>query len=138
MNLVLSLACDDARVRPDGKLDLSGIFNELSAPGFPAAHEKMTVVFVMEWPHDASGTIQLRADLVDDDDQKVLTIQGHTEVQPRPAGHAPAQTRLIMPIDKVVFPHAGRYTFQLRAGDHTVRAFSLFVGERKNPQDDRG
>src|SRR5687767_13323643 len=43
MNLILALACDEAHIRDDGKLDVTGIFNELGAPGFPAAHDHMTV-----------------------------------------------------------------------------------------------
>src|SRR5690606_12060583 len=66
MQLILALACDDARVRPDGKLDITGIFNELSAPGFPAAQERMTVVFVIQWDRHESGRMPLRADLVDE------------------------------------------------------------------------
>ena len=131
MELLLALACDGAHVREDGKLDIQGVFNELQAAGFPAAQEKMTVVFVMEWPAEVEGRIQLRADLVDTDDRKVLTIQGHTDVRPRPDERAPAQTRLIMPLERVVFPHAGRYRFRLTAGDATVDAFSLFVGEHE-------
>ena len=132
MELLLALACDQADVRPDGKLDIQGVFNELQAPGFPAAQEHMTVVFVMEWPESATGRVQLRADLVDDDDQKVLSIQGHTDVRPRTSGRAPAQTRLIMPLDQVVFPHPGRYTFRLNADDHRIDAFSLFVADASN------
>jgi len=132
MNLILSLACDDARVHPNGKMDVIGIFNELYAPGFPATQDRLTVVFVVEWDRTESGRIPLRADLMDEADQMVLTIQGHTDVDPRGADRAPAQTRLILPIEELVFPHAGRYHFRLRAGDKEVRALSLFVGERAN------
>lgn len=90
----------------------------------------MTVVFVVEWDRSTSGRIPLRADLVDEDGQKTFTIQGHTEVDSRPADRAPAQTRLIMPLENVVFPKAGRYHFELRFGDEERRALSLFVGQR--------
>lgn len=127
MQLTLSIACDDARTRPDGKLDITGIFNELSAEGFPAMQDRMTVVFTLEWAHEESGEIPLRADLKDDDGQVVLTIEGATEVDRRPRDRPPAQTRLILPLERVVFPHAGRYTFELTAGQDTVRALSLYV-----------
>jgi hypothetical protein len=52
MILRLSAVCESAHERPDGRLDLSGIFNDLSAPGFPAMQERMTVVFVVEWEPD--------------------------------------------------------------------------------------
>lgn len=130
MELILAVACDDARVRPDGKLDISGVFNELYAPGFPAKQDRMTVVFIVEWDRSESGRIPLRADLVDETGQKSFTIQGHTDVEPRPADRAPAQTRLVMPLEDVVFPKPGRYHFELRFGNEVKRALYLFVGQR--------
>lgn len=129
MKLVLSLACEHADVRPDGKVDVTGIFNELSAPGFPASQDQMTVVFVVEWADGESGKQQLRAELMDETGQTVLTIKGHTLVEPRAAGAGLAHTRLIMPLEDVVFPQAGRYRFRLTAGGETSDAFSLYLHE---------
>ena len=130
MELILALACDDARVRPDGKLDILGVFNELSAPGFPAAQERMTVVFVLQWDRHESGRIPLRADLVDEAGRVLLTIQGHTDVDTREHGRAPAQTRIVLPLQDVVFPAPGSYRFELHAGNTALHAFSLFVSQR--------
>lgn len=130
MELILSVACDDARTRPDGKLDLVGVFNELNAPGFPAAQERMTVVFVLEWARGETGRKPFRADLVDADGRKVLTIEGHTDVDARTEDQPPAQTRLIMPLQNVVFPHAGRYHFQVDVEGEVHRALSVHVAER--------
>lgn len=129
MNLVLALTCDHAELRPDGKLDVTGIFNELYAPGFPAAQDRMMVVFVLEWEREDEGRVQFRADLVDDDDQKVLSIQGHTDISTRADDRAPAQTRLVMPLEKIVFPHAGRYRFVLSARGETHPGCAIFLGE---------
>ena len=127
MRLILSLACDQAQLRPDGKLDVEGIFNELSAPGFPAAQDRMTVVFVMEWDRDVRGSVPFRADLVDESGQKMLTIQGHTEVHaPAPDG-APATTKLVMPLERVVFPHPGAYHFLLSARGHEESGIPMHV-----------
>ena len=130
MELVLSVVCEAAMERPDGKLDLRGVFNELSAPGFPALQDRMTAVFVVEWEADEAGRQPLRADLVDGDGKRVLTIQGHTEVSARSGDGPPPQTRLVMPMERVVFPHAGRFTFELIAGGDTVRACSIHLVER--------
>jgi hypothetical protein len=128
MKLILALTCDGARERPDGKLDIQGIFNELNAPGFPAMQERMTAVFIVEWSDEEAGEQPLRADLVDEKGQRVLTIQGHTQVSARGPDRAPAQTRLVMPLQRVVFPQPGRYTFELVAAGDTVAACSVFVG----------
>ena len=129
MILKLAAACETARERPDGRFDLTGIFNELTAPGFPAMQERMTVVFVVEWERDEHGELPLRADMMDEGGRRLLTIQGHTDVEERSSDRAPAQTRLIMPLEKVVFPRPGRYRFELVAGGDATEAFSIFVGE---------
>ena len=133
MELILSAICDAARERPDGRLDLSGIFDELSAPGFPAMQARMTVAFVLEWADDELGQQPLRADLVDETGKRVLTIQGHTDVHVQPGQRRRPRTRLIMPLERVVFPAAGTYTFELLAGGETVRACSLTVHEQAEP-----
>ncbi|HEX6136000.1 MAG TPA: hypothetical protein VFZ24_18650 [Longimicrobiales bacterium] len=129
MILRLAALCEDARERPDGRVDLIGLFNELTAPGFPAMQDRMMVVFIVEWGPDDSGELPLRADMIDASGRKLLTIQGHTRVDPRGSDRAPAQTRLIMPLEKVVFPKPGRYRFELLAGGDVADACSLFVGE---------
>ncbi|HUG40079.1 MAG TPA: hypothetical protein VMM12_06330 [Longimicrobiales bacterium] len=131
MDLILSLACEFARVRPDGRLDVRGAFNELQAAGFPAAQDRMTVVFVMGWGPAEHGRHAFTADLVGDDDRKVLTIEGHTDVEPGPEaeGRAPPQTRLVMELERVVFPRPGRYRFILRIGSDTREAFALHVSK---------
>jgi hypothetical protein len=129
VKLILSLACDEAEPRSDGKLDIRGVFNELNAPGFPAAQDRMTVVFVMEWERDVRGSVPFRADLVDEQDRKVLTIQGHTEVHAPAPGGAPATTRLVMPLERVVFPHPGAYRFVLSARGREVEGIPLHLVE---------
>jgi hypothetical protein len=128
MILRLAAVCEGAHERPDGRLDLAGIFNDLSAPGFPALQERMTVVFVVEWELDEAGELPLRADLIDESGRKLLTIQGHTQVEARDRDRSPPQTRLIMPLEKVVFPKPGRYRFELVAGSDVADACSFFVG----------
>lgn len=128
MELLLSLACEDAQARPDGRLDITGVFDELSAPGFPAAQDRMTVVFVMEWGPDQEGRQEFTADLVAADDRKVLTIEGHTDVAPA-EGSARPKTQLIMPLERVVFPTEGEYRFILTVGETRTTAFTLVVSE---------
>lgn len=130
MELTLGLLCEEASDRPDGKFDVLGIFNELSAPGFPAVQDRMTALFVMEWAADEAGTQEFRADLTAATGQRIVTIEGSTEVPPREPGRPPAQTRLALPLEQIVFPHPGRYDFDIVAGGDVHRACSLFVGER--------
>lgn len=133
MELKLAVFCDQAHEGADGRLDLVGIFDELAAPGFPAIQDRMTVALVLEWSPDESGQQPLRADLVTEEGTRVLTIQGHTEVHSPADPRRPARTRLILPLERVVFPQEGRYFLELIAGGETTRACSLFVMEHGRP-----
>jgi hypothetical protein len=127
MNLVLAIACDRAEVANDGKLNVEGIYNELSATDFPAAHPTLTVVLVIEWGMQDAGEQPIRADLVDPDGAMVVTIQGHTDVELAPDNEVPPQTRIVLPLENVVFQSPGRYHLRLQAGQHVVEALPLYV-----------
>jgi hypothetical protein len=130
MELRLALVCDDARERPDGRLDVLGILDELHAPGFPAMQQRMTVVFVMEWDAEESGAQVFRADLVGPGETRVLTIEGGTEVPAGAARATPPRTRLVLPLENVVFPRPGPYRFDLIAGGDTHGACTVHLHER--------
>jgi hypothetical protein len=119
--------CEEVRERQDGRMDIMGVFNELAAPGFPAAQDRMTVVLVLEWEAEEAGEQPIRADLVDADGEKILTIQGHTDVDRRQPGQAPPQTRLVLPLEEIVFPHPGEYHFEVLAGDTVASTASLYL-----------
>jgi hypothetical protein len=127
MKLILSVICEEVREREDGRMDIMGVFNELGAPGFPAAQDRMTVVFIIEWSADEAGEQPIRADLVDEAGDQVLTIQGHTDVEQREPRGAPPQTRLVLPLQEVVFPHKGPYHFELIAGGTVLSAAPIFL-----------
>lgn len=134
MHVQLALVCEDARMRPDGKMDVVGVFNDLAAPGFPATQDRMVLVTTIEWLTGDEGRNNFRVDLVAPDGRPSLTVEGHTDVQPHVPGLPPPRTRLILPLDGVVFPAAGRYSFEIRIKGKKLRGPSLFLiqveGER--------
>lgn len=133
MELLLGLVCDDARTTPEGKLDVEGVFNDLYAPGFPAKQDRMVLVLAVEWDREDEGRFQFRVDLVGPPDKPSLTVDGHTDVDRRPPDRPPARTRLVMPLEEVVFPEPGRYRFQVRMKGQTFQGPSLHLVERDEP-----
>ena len=107
------LFCTDAGAGPDGKLSIHGIFNELLAPDFPARQDKMVLVGIIEWQRDLEGQIPFTVNLNDPDGLSIFSIEGHTDVETRPASKAPAKTQLILPLKKVMFPVPGHYRIQI-------------------------
>lgn len=133
MRLQLALVCDEAGEGPEGKLDVRGAFNDLYAPGFPAKQDRMVLVTVVEWDRDDQGRYRFRVDLEDPEGNPSLTVEGHTEVDRRPRGRPPARTRLIMPLEEVVFPVPGRYRFRIRVKGRELEGPSLYLVETEAP-----
>ena len=127
MELQFALFCEDAQETPDGKLDVRGIFHELYTPGFPALQERMVLALVIDWDRKDQGRYSLKAEMVGPGGQTVLTVDGHSDVDARSKERPPARTRLIMPLEKVVFPEPGRYFLRVRIKGERFRGPSLHL-----------
>lgn len=115
MRILYSFVCDHAEPQ-DNRLDVHGMFHELFAPGFPAAHQ-MVYVLGVEWDVEEPGRKDFKIDLLDPGGAPSFTIQGHTEVSLRRQGDPPPRTVLILPVQEVRFPTEGTYFFQLQVDD---------------------
>lgn len=112
MRVLYAVICEEAEARADGRMDMHGVFHQLYAPGFPAQQERMVLAAAVEWNEGELGRQPFRIDLLDPDQTPVLTISGHTDVGASAGGDAPPQTRLVMPLEGIVFPVAGTFVFQ--------------------------
>jgi hypothetical protein len=129
MHLRFSAICEDARPTPDGKVDVLGVYHDLSAPGFPARQDRLVLVLVIEWAREDHGRYLFRADLEDQDGDVSLTVEGETEVHRAAPGQPPARSQLIMPMDGVVFPKAGQYAFRVKVKGRTLDGPGIFLVE---------
>ncbi len=127
MHVQLSVVCEDAEVRPDGRVDVRGVFHDLAAPGFPAKQARMVLVTVIEWGRTDEGRNKFRVDLTTPDGRRALTVDGHTEVARVPQDRPPPRTRLILPLEEVIFPVPGPYRFEIRVKGRRLRGPSLFL-----------
>ena len=112
---------------PDGKLDLHGVFHDLYAPGYPARQDRMTLVLTLEWDRNDNGRHAFRIDVRDPEGRPTLTVDGESDVTPGPAGRPPPRTRLVMPLEHVVFPVPGRYEFTVKVKGHVLPGPSLHL-----------
>ena len=127
--LRFAAVCDDARETPAGRIDLHGVFHDLAAPGFPAQQDRLVLVAVLEWDHHDHGRYRFRADLVDEAGAVSLTVEGETEVTPSRQGYPPPRSRLIMPLEKVIFPGPGQYAFRIRVKGRELEGPGIFLME---------
>jgi len=129
VRILASAVCDHAAASQDGKLDVHGIFHDLYSAGFPARQDRMTLVLSLEWDRSDSGRYTFRVDVRGPGGKPTLTVEGHSEVTPRPSDRPPPRTRLVMPLKDVVFPEPGRYDFRVTAKGRTMRGPVLYLIE---------
>lgn len=129
MHLRFAAICDEAHATPDGKLELHGVYHDLSAPGFPARQDRMVLVLVLEWDRTDHGRFRFRADLEDENGDTSLTVEGETEVRTPAPGSPPSRSQLIMPMEGIVFPHAGQYVLRVKVKGRTLEGPGLFLME---------
>jgi len=117
MRVLYAVLCEHADERPDGRIDIEGIFHQLYAPGFPAQQDRVTLAVVIEWDAGERGDVHFSIEMLDPSRAPALSIGGHTEVSEQQLDQGPPQTRILMPIDRIVFPAEGTYLFELVVGD---------------------
>jgi hypothetical protein len=133
VKILYILLCEDARENTDERLDVSGIFRRLYAPGFPAEHQA-TMVVGIEWDGDESGDVPFKLDMLDPGHSPLITASGHTSVPAaREADAPPPLSRLILPIERMVFPAPGRYEFELTIADERIAGAPLYLIEDREP-----
>jgi hypothetical protein len=123
--------CKNANTDEDGQLNLLGVFNELYAPAFPARQDRLVIAGIIEWDRQQEGKIPFQIHLVDEAGKSIFTIEGHSEVDSRDENEAPAKTQLLMPIEKIVFPEAGRYRAECLIADKNFSGPSLYLMRSK-------
>jgi hypothetical protein len=110
-------------------MDIHGVFHQLYAPGFPAQQDRLVLAMVLEWDSGESGRVHFKIDVLDPSRSPTLTINGHTDVGARQEGEAPPQTRLVLPLENVVFPAAGTYEFELSVSGTQIPLVLLHLVE---------
>jgi len=85
------------------------------------------------WAHRASLAQERdpggRQDLEDDEGNISLTVEGETEVHKPAPGQPPARSPLLMPMEGVVFPHPGQYTFRVKVKGKTFQGPGIHLME---------
>ncbi|HEU4560905.1 MAG TPA: hypothetical protein VFS20_23845 [Longimicrobium sp.] len=127
MKILYALLCEDAHERHDGRLDVHGVFHQLYAPGFPAAQDRLTLAMAVEWEPAERGRIEFSVELVDPSRSPVLSINGHTDVSEQLPMQGPPQTRLVVPLENVMFPTEGTYAFELVVSGERQRLAPLHL-----------
>jgi hypothetical protein len=123
------LICDAARVDEWGRIDVRGQYHALSAPGFPAKHD-LVLLLVLEWDRGDHGRYDFTVELFKPDGASTsFAIRGGTEVATVPDDRPRARTRVVQPMEEVIFESPGEYRFRLRVKGRVFEGPRLFLME---------
>jgi len=126
----IAVVAEHAKVRPDGKLDISGVYNCRYAPSLPA---KLDVTLAMRFdiePLDFGVHQNISVHIMDEDGNEMVNLKATpvTFESPRRAG-LPLAYDLILPLS-VGFPNDGTWTFDVRVNEKAVARVPLRVERR--------
>jgi hypothetical protein len=134
MEIDLALLSDAATVDASGKLNVLGVFDRITATGFPAKHPRLSLVLRLTASMNEAGEHEVVITLRDPEGEEMGRINGTMGV-----GFGPADTggRLSVPqvinMDGLVFTQPGRYAFDVEIdGEHHV-SVPLFLHQAPTP-----
>lgn len=131
MEVTHLLACDYANVSREGKLNLMGLFDSISAKKFPAVHPAMQVVARFALNRTEVGRPhKVEFILMDEDGQKLFAMEGQMHIKPSPSHKEIVQHDQILAINNCVFPKAGRYQIVVQTNNEVKKSLTLFALER--------
>lgn len=129
MKILYSLLCDVASMRDDGRLDVEGVFHELHAGGFPAQQDRLTLVSTLQWKKEEEGNQEFEIILEAPDGQPLFRVEVESQVEFQDSEAVPPQTRLVLPLENIVFPGPGRFEFILKRGQKQHSLTQLYLVE---------
>lgn len=138
MNLRLLLAADYANISQEGKLNVMGIFNEISAHNFPCRHSSMHLVITLvpelgEYGISRSLFVRLFAP----DGNEVMYISGQIDVPQRGHGRPP-EVNVILELKDLVFPKPGPYQFVVLVDKDQKGELRIDVKKKPNVVESQG
>ena len=128
MEIDLAFLADAATVDVSGKLNILGIFDRISVSEFPASHPHLSLILRFSASLGEAGAHKMEIRLQDPDGTEMMRMNGEFQVGPGSALSG-GQVRVpqVLNIERLVFPKAGRYAFDVALdGEHQV-SIPLFI-----------
>lgn len=131
MDIDLALLADAATVDASGKLNILGVFDRLGAQTFPARHPRLSLILRFTASLQETGTHHVDIHLKDPGGEEVVHMDGDMQLGPGPGGAREViRVPHVLNIDGLVFPRAGRYSFDVSVdGEHHVSIPLLVDGK---------
>ena len=126
MDITQVLLCDSANVADDGKLNILGQFDKISAPAFPVLHPQTCLVLRLG-TDDGAPQRQLAVRLLNADGRPIGEVCGSLGlVDPRRPAKS-ASIPAIVPLPALTLPEPGDYSLEASVDGCEPRSISLQV-----------
>lgn len=123
----MALIADEANLSQEGKLNVLGAFDRITAPSFPTVHPKMVFVVRIEAVHgDGGRRVPIRVRLMDEDGGMLFEAGGELQA-PNVAPGDVATTYQVFALIGVGFESPGLFQFVVDLGDNPPHETPLVV-----------
>jgi hypothetical protein len=120
---------DEANVSQEGKLNLMGIFDRISASEFPVVHPKLVFAFRVEAEFADSGrSFPVAITMEDEDGQVLFDAEGQIGAPHVLPGEFATANQLFTMVG-VQFPTPGLYRFVVRLGELVPHVTPFLVAD---------
>lgn len=128
MEVTLALLCDAANTTAEGKLNILGTFDRISAREFPMVHPAMSLVLRLSAsPAEVGKSRDLAIRILDADGGQLGEIAGQIDIGESLTPGSTSQFQLIFNLPNISFPSPGRYAFHILVSDDAKQQVSLEV-----------
>lgn len=132
MKVVLALIADYVNVSQEGKLNILGIFDRISASGLPVIHPQMQLIMTLEADRsEAEREHKLEIELIDMDGNKLFSVTGNLKFGPPPPGEK-VKLNHILQFNNLKFEKFGTYEFKILINNEVRSSIPFSVVERKS------
>ncbi len=131
MDVDLVLIADAATIDGSGKLNLLGVFDQISVARFPARHGRLSLVLRFLGGANDAGTHKLTIKLASPSGKEIVSLSGELKVAPSPTS---LQTGIRVPhvinLDGIVFQESGIHTFHILVNGRHQATLPLTIVSR--------
>ena len=119
MDVRVALVADAANISREGKLNVLGVFDRISASAFPAVHGAMALIVQFECgPAEWETTKKVEVKLLDEDAHLIFGLASDLDV-PRGETGRPVQIANVINLNGVRFEKPGQYRFDVLVNGET-------------------
>lgn len=134
MRVPVALLADEANVSQEGKLNVLGAFDRITAARFPMLHPRMVFVFRVQAEYaDAGGAFPTRVRLMDEDGGTLFDAAGELKAPALAPGEFITANQIFSLVG-VRFARPGHYKFVLNVGDAPTHETPLRVVQAPGPE----